>query len=104
MRNGIYDIIDIRKASILKEGFMPSPVLSKIQQMVELLSYQEQLLLIEYLANHLQKVNIPEKSNFEIELALMAKDVEIQAELDKIDKEFILTENDGTGKKIYNKM
>ncbi len=74
---------------------MPSPVLSKIQQMVELLSYQEQLLLIEYLANHLQKVNIPEKSNFEIELALMAKDVEIQAELDKIDKEFILTENDG---------
>jgi len=43
----------------------------------------------------LQKVNIPEKSNFEIELALMAKDVEIQAELDKIDKEFVLTENDG---------
>jgi len=50
---------------------MPSPVLNKIQQMVELLSYQEQLLLIEYLANHLQKVNIPEKSNFEIKLALM---------------------------------
>ncbi|MEQ8169109.1 MAG: hypothetical protein ABRQ38_09455 [Candidatus Eremiobacterota bacterium] len=74
---------------------MPSPVLNKIQQMVELLSYQEQLLLIEYLANHLQKVNIPGKSNLEIELALMAEDVEIQAELEKIDKEFVLAENDG---------
>ena len=74
---------------------MPSPVLNKIQQMIDLLSYQEQLLLIEYLANHLQKVNIPEKSNLEIELALMAKDVEVQAELEKIDKEFVLTENDG---------
>ena len=80
---------------------MPSPVLNKIQQMVELLSYQEQLLLIEYLANHLQKVNIPEKSNFEIEITLTAKDVVIQAELDKIDKEFVLTENDGLEHRVF---
>jgi len=74
---------------------MVSTNLNKIQEMVHLLSYREQLLLIEYLANNLRSVDIPDKPYPELHLAEMSRDNEIQCELKQINREFSVAEADG---------
>lgn len=78
---------------------MPSPVLSQIEKVIDHLSREEQLWLIEQLAHRLQedsmKSNTAEQTVFESQLVAMAVDREIQAELQKIDQEFVITEADG---------
>lgn len=78
---------------------MPSPVLSQIEKVIDHLSREEQLWLIEQLAHRLQedlmKSDTVEQTAFESQLVAMAVDREIQAELQKIDQEFAITEADG---------
>ncbi len=78
---------------------MPSPVLSQIEKVIDHLSREEQLWLIEQLAHRLQedlmKSDTVEQTTFESQLVAMAMDREIQAELQKIDQEFAITEADG---------
>ena len=80
---------------------MPSDTLNQIEETINQLSHKEQLWLIEQLAHHLREDTIEsdnnEQANFNNQLALMATDPEIQAELRKIDREFIVTESDGLG-------
>lgn len=76
-----------------------SPGLIEIQHITEQLSYQEHLLLIEYLIHNLQK-NInridSDKTSINLEeLILMANDPQIQKEIKSIEQEFIVTEIDG---------
>ena len=76
---------------------MSSTVLSQIERTISHLSYDEQLWLIEQLAHNLRKVESDsvEQTAFESQLAEMATDPEIQAELQEIDREFAVTEADG---------
>ena len=75
------------------------PVLSQIEKTIDHLSRKEQLWLIEQLAHRLREDTIKsdavEQATFETQLAAMAKDPEIRAELQKIDREFAVTEADG---------
>jgi len=59
------------------------------------LSRKEQLFLIERLAYRLRESSFNEKDNLESQLSAMARDPEIQRELQKIDLEFASTEADG---------
>jgi len=76
---------------------MSSTVLIQIERTISHLSHDEQLWLIEQLAHNLQKVesDAVEQTAFESQLAEMATDPEIQAELREIDREFAVTEADG---------
>ena len=77
---------------------MPSPVLSQMEKTISLLSGKEQLWLIEQLVHHLREDLIKSsigQSAFESQLAAMAMDTEIRAELQKIDQEFAVAEVDG---------
>ena len=78
---------------------MRSPVLEQIEGMIRLLSREEQIWLIERLAHDLRegeaKSHIPEQVTLKNQLAAMAADPEVQAELRKIEYEFSVTESDG---------
>ncbi|MBT9162849.1 MAG: hypothetical protein AAGB97_09885 [Dehalococcoidia bacterium] len=85
---------------------MRSPVLSEIERVIDHLSREEQLWLIGQLAHRLRedslKSGLVEKSfpafartSFESQLAAMATDPEIRAELKTINREFAVTEADG---------
>ena len=78
---------------------MHSPVLGQIEKIIGLLSRDEQLWLIEQLAHRLleetMKSDKVEQATFESQLATMATDPQIIAELQKIDREFAVTEEDG---------
>ena len=78
---------------------MHSPVLAQIEKIIGLLSRDEQLWLIEQLAHRLledsMKSDEVEQATFESQLAAMATDPQIRAELQKIDREFAVTEEDG---------
>ena len=78
---------------------MPSAILNQIEESLDQLSHKEQLWLIEQLAHHLREDTTDsdniEQAYFEKQLEKMATDPEIQAELRKIDREFISTETDG---------
>jgi hypothetical protein len=76
---------------------MSSTVLSQIERTISHLSYDEQLWLIEQLAHNLREVGSDsvEQAAFESQLAAMATDPEIQAELQEIHREFAVTEADG---------
>ena len=78
---------------------MSSPVLSQIEKTIGHLSREEQLWLIEQLAHRLRensmKSDVAEQTSFESQLAAMVTDPEIRAELQKIDREFAVTEADG---------
>jgi hypothetical protein len=78
---------------------MRSPVLEQIEGMLRLLSREEQIWLIERLAHDLReseaKSCIPEQGTLKSQLAAMAADPEVQAELRKIEYEFSVTESDG---------
>ena len=78
---------------------MSSTVVSQIERTISHLSHDEQLWLIEQLAHHLREESLGsdsvEQTAFESQLAEMAFDPEIQAELQEIDREFAVTEVDG---------
>ncbi len=78
---------------------MASQILSQIEEKIEYLSHKEKLRLIKELTHRLKEDPIRkgkvEESSFKNQLAAMAKDPEIQAELRKINSEFTLTEADG---------
>jgi len=69
-------------------------ILSQIEENIYELSLDEQLWLIERLAQHIRNA-MEEKDNFESQLVTMANDPEIQNELQMIETEFAVTEADG---------
>ena len=77
-----------------------SAVSNQVEKMIYHLSHKEQLQLIEKLAHCLQESSIRrndmiEQAVFKNQLVAMAADTEIQAELNKIEQEFNITERDG---------
>jgi hypothetical protein len=69
-------------------------ILSQIEENIYELSLDEQLWLIERLAQHIRNT-MEEKDNLESQLVTMANDPEIQNELQLIETEFAVTEADG---------
>lgn len=67
---------------------MSSTVMSQIERTISCLSHDEQLWLIEQLTHNLRKVESDsvEQTAFESQIAEMATDLEIQAELQDIDR------------------
>lgn len=78
---------------------MHSGLLNQIEATIDHLSHEEQLWLIEQLAHRIRgssiKSNISKQTTFKSQLIAMAEDPEIQTELQKIDREFGVTETDG---------
>ena len=78
---------------------MHTPVLNQVEEMIRHLSRNEQLWLIEQLVHHLRgsstKSATLEQTTFNTQLTAMAADTEIQAELQKINREFAVTEVNG---------
>jgi hypothetical protein len=79
---------------------MTSPTLSQIEQFISLLSYEEQLWLIEQIIHNLRVTRSNDNlsnqpQTFEQQLSIMANDPAIQEELKAIDWEFAITEMDG---------
>lgn len=79
---------------------MNSINLSQIEKKINLLSRTDQLRLIERILRRWRQRDLKEENSFEQQLTAMAADKEIQRELQKINKEFIVTEMDGLGQ--YN--
>ncbi len=73
---------------------MSQIVLSQIEKNIQQLSADEQLLLISRVAEKLRR-KAEDEEEFEAQLAEMAKDENIQAELKNIEKDFAVTELDG---------
>ena len=73
---------------------MPSSVLSQIEERIHQLPIDEQLWLIERVAQRIRE-HVVKQQAFEKQLVAMAADPEIQSELHKIDEEFAVTESDG---------
>ena len=69
-------------------------VLSQLEENIYELSLEEQLWLIERLAQHIRQA-MAVKDNLETQLIAMAHDPEIQDELRTIDAEFAVAEADG---------
>lgn len=76
---------------------MGTPVLCEIEEKIDMLSNEEQLLLIEHIAHVLRKTNLEKQVMQDNELNSMALDPEIQNEIRQIDKDFTITESDGLG-------
>jgi len=78
---------------------MRSAVLNQVEETISQLSRREQLWLIEQLAHHLRegsmKIATRERPTFKDQFVAMASDPQIQMELQKIDREFAITEADG---------
>ncbi len=77
---------------------MTSPSLSQIEQSISLLSYEEQLWLVERIIHNLRLTRSSDNlrtqpQTFEQELSLMANDPAIQGELKAIEQEFAITED-----------
>lgn len=74
-------------------------ILNEIEQKISCLSHEEQLWLIERLVRQLREGAKNNKSSkpdfFDAQIAAMANDPEIQAELRQINEEFAITEVDG---------
>jgi hypothetical protein len=73
---------------------MSDAVLSQIEKSIEELPSDEQLLLISRMAERLRK-NALNEAEFEAKLEEMAADMQIQAELRRIEEDFAVTELDG---------
>ncbi len=71
--------------------------LSQIEESINQLPVDQQLRLIERVAQHIRG-HIAGKDSIEDQLAAMASDPQIQDELRKIDEEFASTETDGLEK------
>jgi len=78
---------------------MSSLALNEIEKIIDRLSRKEQLWLIEQLAHRLREGsmenNLPEQTLFKNQLAAIANDPEVQAELQKVNQELAVTEADG---------
>jgi hypothetical protein len=75
---------------------MTSPALGQVEELIPQLSYLERLSLIERLAQELQNSALPlPPPDFQQQIALMAADPAMQAELAAIELEFAVTESDG---------
>jgi hypothetical protein len=74
---------------------MSSPVLNEIEQRIDQLSFDEQLLLLEQLAQRIRRAKHADRSAPADDLTAMAADPDIQRELREIDEEFRATEMDG---------
>ena len=75
---------------------MISSALSQVEELIKYLPYQERLRLIERLAQQLQTASSPQPPpDFQQQIALMAADPAMQAELRAIEQEFAGTESDG---------
>ena len=74
---------------------MSSPVLTEIEQRIDLLSLEEQMRLLENLAERIHRAKEEIPSSAADDLAAMAADPDIQRELREIDAEFRVTEMDG---------
>jgi hypothetical protein len=79
---------------------MTSPSLSQIEQSISLLSYEEQLWLVERIIHNLRvtrssKNLSSQPQTFEQQVSQMANDPAIQGELKAIEQEFTITEMDG---------
>ncbi len=73
---------------------MPSPIVSQIEERIHQLPIDEQLWLIERVAQRIREHVVNQRA-FEKQLVAMAADPEIQSELHKINEEFAVTESDG---------
>jgi len=77
-------------------------ILSQIEQSINSLSYDELLYLLEKIVRNLKLKSpdrvVTDKLSFEKQIEMMATDPEIQAELHKIDQEFVATQMDGLEK------
>ena len=73
---------------------MTGSTLAQLEERIIQLPLDEQLWLIERVTQHIRG-QIREQSTLDSQLATMAADPEIQAELSKIDQEFAETEADG---------
>jgi hypothetical protein len=76
----------------LELGIMKSNALLSIEKQLPLLSHDEQLALIEQLAQHLRK---PRVKGIQPMLVAMANDPQIQEELRQIEAEFSVADKDG---------
>ena len=74
---------------------MEPSVLKDIEQRFAGLAFDEQLLVIESLIQHLRKIAAEEEAAWDTDLAAMAADPGIQRELRHIDAEFRCTEPAG---------
>ncbi len=72
---------------------MNQMTLSQIERSIATLSWEEQMLLLERIIHRLRKKE--KKVTIEEQMAQMASDPEIQAELSSINEEFAATEMDG---------
>ncbi len=73
---------------------MPSLIVSQIEERIHQLPIDEQLWLIERVAQRIREHVVNQRA-FEKQLVAMAADPEIQSELHKINEEFAVTESDG---------
>ena len=94
------DRLDLRPYWTSRIFAMTSPTLSQIEQFISLLSYEEQLWLIEQIIHNLRVTRSNDNlsnqpQTFEQQLSIMANDPAIQEELKAIDWEFAITEMDG---------
>jgi hypothetical protein len=71
---------------------------SNIEKDISMLSREDQLLLLERVIHRLRKKDSEEENTIASQVAAMASDKEIQAELVKINEEFVGTEMDGLEK------
>lgn len=75
---------------------MASANLTQLEELVGQLPIIEQLVLIEQVSQQIRH-RLSSGKNEDAQLAFMAADPEIQAELGKINDEFLVTEADGLG-------
>ena len=76
---------------------MSNSILSRIEEDINQLSVQDQILLMEHLANRIRENTTQDVSTLHSQLELMANDPDIQRELKQIEREFAGTEMDGLG-------
>lgn len=79
---------------------MISPTLLELERSIRTLSIQEQAWLLERIARNIRERTqtadkFGDRKFMQQQLAAMASDPEIQAELAAIDREFAITESDG---------
>lgn len=73
---------------------MIEPTLAQLEERIAQLPLDEQLRLIERVTQHIRE-RLQEQRILDSRLAAMAADPEIQAELNRINQEFMETEADG---------
>ena len=77
---------------------MNSINLSQIEKNINLLSRTDQLQLVERIIHRWRQMDLKEENSYEQQLTTMEADIEIQRELQNINKEFTITEIDGLRK------